>query len=70
VIPVPGGQRRQINVSLSRQLAEVLAAVAFLNGRSATEVVRPVVEEFLREQQDDPDVQKALRIRKSRGSSV
>lgn len=60
----------QVNIRLAPSDAEVLAAVAFLNDLSAAEVVRPVVEQFLRKQRSDPEVQAALKIRgRRRGSS-
>ena len=46
--------------------ADVLAAVAFLNDASGAEVLRPVVQEFLRKQRDDPEVQEALRLKARR----
>lgn len=56
----------QVNIRLDQSDAEVLAAIAFLNDSSAAEIVRPVVERFLREQQSDPEVQAALTIRARR----
>ena len=55
-----------MNVRLSPADAEVLAAIAFLNDRSVAEVVRPVIENFLREQQDDPAVRATLSLRADR----
>lgn len=59
-------QARQVNVRLRPSDAEVLAAVAFINDRSAAEVVRPVIEEFLRAQHGDPRVKAAIKARADR----
>lgn len=57
------GARTQVNIRLDPRDADVLAAVAFVNDASGAEVLRPVVQEFLRKQRDDPEVQAALDIR-------
>jgi predicted transcriptional regulator len=56
----------QVNIRLDPSDAEVLAALAFLTDSSSAEVVRPAVEDFLRKQRDDPQVQAALKIREKR----
>lgn len=61
--------RTQVNIGLDQQDADVLATVAFLNDASGTEVLRPVVQEFLRKQRDDPDVKAALKLRARRKRS-
>lgn len=61
-----GGSRTQVNIRLEPREAEVLAAVAFLTEASAAEVLRPLVQEFLQRQQDDPDVRATLEIRARR----
>jgi hypothetical protein len=58
--------RNQVNIRLDPDEADVLAAVAFLNDQSAAEVLRPVVQDFLRQQQTDGDVRAALEIRARR----
>jgi len=60
------GARAQVNIRLKPREAEILSAVAFLNATSAAEVVRPVVEAYLSDQQNDPAVRAALEIRKQR----
>jgi hypothetical protein len=60
---VPTG-RNQVNIRLDPEDANVLAALAFLSDSSGAEVLRPVVEEFLRRQRDHPDVGAALEVRK------
>lgn len=62
----PRDDSRQVNITLERADAEVLAALSFLNASSAAEVVRPAVERFLREQREDAEVQAALEIRAGR----
>jgi len=56
----------QVNIRLDASDAEVLAAVAFLNNSSAAEVVRPVIERFLLQQRQDPEVQAAVGVRRRR----
>ena len=55
-----------MNIRLETREAEVLAAVAFLTETSAAEVLRPLVRDFLQEQEEDPDVKAALEIRARR----
>jgi len=55
--------RAQVNIRLDPEEADVLAAVAFLRDLSAAEVLRPVVQGFLREQRHDPGVEAALDVR-------
>lgn len=65
----PGaGRPPQANIRLDPADAEVLAALAFLNGCSAAEILRPVVQRFLRDQRSDPAVRAALEIRRARKS--
>lgn len=58
--------RTQVNIRLDPRDADVLAAVAFLNDASGAEVLRPVVQAFLSQLRDDPEVQAALDIRARR----
>jgi hypothetical protein len=55
--------RTQVNIRLDPEDADVLAAIAFLSDSSGAEVLRPIVEAFLRNQRDDPAVIAALEIR-------
>lgn len=65
------GTRTQVNIRLDSREAEVLAAVAFLAEASAAEVLRPLVQDFLQQQEEDPDVRAALEIRaRRRGTSA
>jgi hypothetical protein len=56
----------QVNIRLDASDADVLAAVAFLNGCSAAEVLRPLIASYLDEQRTDPQVQAAIRARERR----
>ncbi len=53
----------QVNIRLDAPDADVLAALAFLRGGSAAEVLRPVIASFLEQQRSDPAVQAAIRAR-------
>lgn len=55
--------RTQVNIRLEPHDADVLAAVAFLNDASGAEVLRPVVQAFLGQLRDNPEVKAALDIR-------
>ena len=57
------GGRTQVNIRLDPDEADVLAAVAFLRDLSGAEVLRPVVQEFLREQSRESAVEAALEVR-------
>ena len=50
----------QVNVTLSPEDHDVLQALAFVEQASAASVLRPVVERYLREQRDTPEVELAL----------
>lgn len=50
----------QVNVTLSPEDHDVLQALAFVEQASAASVLRPVVERFLHEQRDTPEVELAL----------
>lgn len=52
--------RPQANVSLSAEEYDVLVALAFVEETSASEVLRPVVTEFLDSQAGTPEVRQAL----------
>jgi hypothetical protein len=56
----------QVNIRLDASDADVLAAVAFLNDCSATEVLRPLIASYLAEQRKDPEVQAAIRAKERR----
>jgi hypothetical protein len=62
--------RTQVNIRLETREAEVLAAVAFLTETSAAEVLRPLVRDFLHQQEEDPDVKAALEIRARRRGAI
>ena len=51
----------QVNVRLTAEENDVLAALCFLEECSASEVLRPVIEAFLTQQRKDPQVRVALR---------
>lgn len=52
-----------MNIGLAGPSRDVLDALMFLEGASAAEVVRPVVERHLEAQATDPQVQAVLRAR-------
>jgi hypothetical protein len=60
------GRPPQVNIRLDPADAEVLATLAFLNDSSAAEVLRPVIQRFLRSQRGNPEIQAALEIRRRR----
>jgi hypothetical protein len=60
----------QVNIRLDASDADVLAALAFLNDCSATEVLRPLVESYLDKQRKDPEVQAAIMARERRQVSL
>jgi hypothetical protein len=51
----------QVNIRVTPGQNDVLAALVFLEECSASEVLRPVVERFLAQKANDPQVQLALR---------
>jgi endonuclease III len=51
----------QVNVRLTAEENDVLAALCFLEECSASEVLRPVIEAFLSQQTKDPQVGAVLR---------
>ena len=56
----------QANVRLTPEEKDVLAASAFIEESSASEVVRRVVVAFLEQQEKDPQIQLALRALEER----
>jgi hypothetical protein len=50
----------QVNLQMVQEDRDVLEAVAFVEERSVTEVLRPVVLAYVNKQRNDPDVQAAL----------
>jgi hypothetical protein len=50
----------QVNVRLTAEENDVLAALCFLEECSASEVLRPVIEAFLTRQMKDPQIRVAL----------
>lgn len=56
----------QANVRLTPEEKDVLAASAFIEESSASEVVRRVVVAFLEQQKKDPQIQLALRALEER----
>lgn len=57
-----GGRPPQVNVSLTPSDEDVLRALMFLEGKPASEVLRPSIETFLREQRSVPEVREALAV--------
>jgi hypothetical protein len=51
----------QVNIRVTPEQNDVLAALVFLEECSASEVLRPVVEHFLAQRANDPQVKLALR---------
>jgi len=58
------GHAPQANVPLNPSDEDVLRALMFLEGRPASEILRPSVEAFLRDQATTPEVREALSILK------
>lgn len=56
----------QVNLLMAQEDRDVLEAVAFVDERSVTEVLRPVVLAYVNKQRNDPDVQAALAALESR----
>lgn len=54
----------QANVPLTPHDEDVLRALMFLEGRPASEILRPAIERFLREQEKDQEVRDALALLK------
>lgn len=59
-------RKPQVNVLLSHEERDLLEAIAFVEERSASEVLRPVVSAYLDGQREDPDVTSALVALQSR----
>jgi hypothetical protein len=57
---------RQLNLRIDSDTFDVLEAVAFLEGLSLPELIRPAVENLAKELRADPAVQLALRARAER----
>lgn len=60
----------QANVPLTTPDEDVLRALMFLEGRPASEILRPSVEAFLREQAKNPEVRDALAVLKRHRSKT
>lgn len=60
----------QANVPLTTSDEDVLRALMFLEGRPASEILRPSVEAFLREQAKNPEVREALAVLKRHRSKT
>jgi hypothetical protein len=58
--------RRQVNILLTEDERDLLEAVAFVEERTASELLRPVVAGYLTKQRNDPDVTAALTALQSR----
>lgn len=58
------GHAPQANVPLSPSDEDVLRALMFLEGRPASDILRPSVEAFLRDQAKNPEVRDALAVLK------
>ena len=56
----------QANVRLTPEEKDILAAAAFIEESSASEIVRRVVVAFLEQQMKDPQIQLALRALEER----
>jgi hypothetical protein len=52
--------RRQVNILLTEEERDLVEAVAFVEERTASELLRPVVTAYLTKQRNDPDVTAAL----------
>ena len=58
------GHAPQANVPLTPSDEDVLRVLMFLEGRPASEILRPSVEAFLRDQAKNPEVREALVVLK------
>jgi hypothetical protein len=63
--PTPAPRpRRQLNLRLEQDAAEILEALAFLEGKaSIQEVVMPLVDEFVEAHRNDPQILELLKQR-------
>jgi hypothetical protein len=58
-------QRRwQVNLELSEDEFRVLETLAFIQERPKSQVLLPLVKEYLNQQKDSPEVQEVLQGRK------
>lgn len=60
--------RRQVNILLTEEERDLVEAVAFVEETTASELLRPVVANYLTKQRSDPDVKAALGALKNRRS--
>lgn len=61
--------QRQLNIRVDAETFDVLEAVAFLDGASLPDVIRPVIEQLAEElEAADPAIQLALRARAERSA--
>jgi hypothetical protein len=58
--------QKQLNVRLSEDIFDVLEAMAFIEGVSLPDVIRPVIEGLAAEARSEPAIQLALRARAER----
>lgn len=56
----------QANVRLTAAEQDVVRALAFLDGTSASEVLRPAVSSYLLQRAEEPEVKEALAVLKRR----
>ena len=56
----------QVNVTLSAEEYDLLAALAFVEDRSHSELLRPAVTSYLQSEAATPEVQQALRALRAR----
>lgn len=56
-------QQRQVKVSLEGEPAKLIDALTYLKGKTAAEMVLPVVVAWLEEHRDDPGMAEALKGR-------
>ncbi|HTW42417.1 MAG TPA: hypothetical protein VMD79_08885 [Solirubrobacteraceae bacterium] len=55
--------QKQLNVRLNEDIFDVLEAMAFIEGVSLPDVIRPVIEALALEARSEPAIQLALRAR-------
>lgn len=58
--------KRQVNILLTQEERDLLEAVAFVEEKSTSELLRPVISAYLNKQRNDPDVGAALAALTSR----
>jgi hypothetical protein len=58
--------QKQLNVRLNEDIFDVLEAMAFIEGVSLPDIIRPVIEALAFEARSEPAIQLALRARAER----